>query len=377
LSNKADKGRHQVEVSATGPITDAHAFHERLKLHGVRFIRFYAPIADAFAPWAAESRSRKLEDGTRQRGDPFDADVAAMLLVRVIDLTGLSTLRELAGTEWFQKDDDEFASELGVSVHRFRAARRFLAGGGINLIEYRVLRLPNRVRYRADFLRIGTFFSPVMAGWGQRPLPLGPPGDPPPRPKVAKPPGGVLHNSETRKTALGDAENSTRSCEKRDSNREDLYRKDLHRSLHQRYVAAVERAREEAKSGRSFENIFRDRYLPELDRDGISAGEAEAYRAHIFASDLTKARSLDKWLGEECGIDNPTRREMVAVCVTRGATLEALQRHKRETYQICLDKVNTRNPIMEWTGFWISKVISGDGIGIDTGVALSKLEATG
>lgn len=211
------------------PIAGAAEFHERMRALDARFVRLYLPIAQAFMPYAEQSKSQALGDGSRLRGDPFDPALAAMVLVRVIDLTGTSTRNDLRGTDWFEKNDDEFAAELAVTVHRLRAVRRFLSDGGLSLIEYRVLRLPNRVLYRALWERINSFFSPPVSGWGQLELPLSVPSEAPGQvvPKAPDPPGEVLHNSGSRFTALGDAKNSTRSCGKRDSNKGNLYRKNV------------------------------------------------------------------------------------------------------------------------------------------------------
>lgn len=188
-------------------------------------MRFYPALAAAFEPYAEAGKSQSLSDGKRTRGSTFDPVTAAHILVRVIDLSGTSSRPDLKGTDEFDKEDAEFALELGVKVLGFRAARRFLACD-VNLIGHRVLRLPNRTIYRPIWPRIQQFFFGASSGigWGQ--MPLGtqePPADRPARPH---PPSVEITNSECVNNTLGVTKKQTPSDEKTHSFRKDLYRKD-------------------------------------------------------------------------------------------------------------------------------------------------------
>lgn len=225
-------------------VANSEGFHAALKALNTRFVRYYPALAALFEPYAEAGKSVALEDGKRTRSNTFDADTAALLFVRAVDLSGTSTRPDLAGSDEFDKEDGEFALELGVSLHRFRTARRFLAAD-VNLLGHRILRLPNRNVYRPIWSRIQTFFfgTEIGMGWGQLPLVAALPAP------ATGPPGSEtddeLANSVCVNSALGVAKKRTRSDEKTHSYKEDLYKDNLFKK---EIVVGVAPARERSQT---------------------------------------------------------------------------------------------------------------------------------
>lgn len=244
-------------------ITDGKGFHAALLDLNTRYVRYYPAIAVLFEPYAAAGKSEALtgegSGPTRTRGSTFDPELAALMLVRVIDLAGLSTRSDIECVDEFEKSDTEFALELGITLHRFRAVRRFLADD-VNLVERRTVRLPNRSFYRPVWSRIQQFLFGTDAGmgWGQMPLAgvQGSAADVPAQARGRPSPSDELTNSECVNNTLGVTKKPTPSDEKTHSYREDLYRKDCTEKT-KKDVVVVERSEAKAAWATSLEGLIR------------------------------------------------------------------------------------------------------------------------
>lgn len=143
------------------------------------FIRYIPALSQVFQPYVDAGKqpvttiSAKTGREYKKYSGSFNPIAAALVLVRVMELTGTSTRVDCRGTDWFEKGDEQFATELGLGLYEFRAGRKFLASVGIELIEYDTKYNPTRTLYRARFERIGAFLSPIVAGFGQLPMPVG------------------------------------------------------------------------------------------------------------------------------------------------------------------------------------------------------------